>query len=79
MARVSANVEGDIPDGFIHVGSSESRQGVVELSNESIPVVLGHAHECPSHDYELDLRSGISASRDEVPERVPCLHYDPMP
>lgn len=47
-----------IPNGLIDVSPSEPRQGIVELGDESIPVILGHAHECPTHDDELDLTGG---------------------
>jgi len=48
-------LENTIPNGFINVSPGEPREGIVELSDEGIPVILRHAHERPAHDDELDL------------------------
>jgi len=39
-------------NGLVDVRSSESRHGVVELSDEVVAVIFWHGHEGPSHDTE---------------------------
>lgn len=70
--------EKTVPNGLIDVSSSEPRQGIVKLGDESVSVILGHAHECPTHDDKLDLTgSRINVNQDKH-ARIPCPRCDPM-
>ena len=76
----SAQVEGNRPDSFINIKTSESRKGIMKLCDELVPIVFGHAHERPAHDNELNLSKEkmealIFALRHAV-LHIPCLRCD---
>jgi hypothetical protein len=45
----------DAPDSFIHIRSSKTGEGVVELRDKFPAVFFWHAHKCATHNNELDL------------------------
>ena len=78
----------DTPDSFIHIRSSKTREGIVELCDKFPAVIFRHAHKCAAHNNELDLEWMINMPKirsevnirylvDTVPETFQLFHSSP--